>query len=79
MKFVICGYYGFANAGDEAILQALLNQLRAAQPAAQCTVLSGDPLATQAAHAVTALHFTDLDAITTALANCEAALADCKL
>ena len=71
MKFVICGYYGFANAGDEAILQALLNQLRAAQPAAQCTVLSGDPAATQAAHAVAALHFTDLDAITTALSECD--------
>ena len=71
MKFVICGYYGFANAGDEAILQALLKQLRLAQPAADCTVLSGDPAATQAAHAVAALHFTDLDAITTALANCD--------
>lgn len=71
MKFVICGYYGFANAGDEAILQALLNQLRAAQPAAQCTVLSGDPAATQAMHAVAALHFTDLEAITKALTNCD--------
>ncbi len=71
MKFVICGYYGFANAGDEAILQALLIQLRAAQPAAQCTVLSGDPAATQAAHAVAAIHFTDLDAITAALGNCD--------
>ena len=74
MKFVICGYYGFANAGDEAILQALLNQLRASQPTAQCTVLSGDPLATQALHAVTALHFTDLDGITAALTNCDRAV-----
>ena len=31
-RILVCGYYGFANTGDEAILVALLEDLRANYP-----------------------------------------------
>ncbi len=44
MKHIlISGYYGFRNLGDEAILRQLLENLRAARPGDEITVLSHDP------------------------------------
>lgn len=42
-KIVISGYYGFNNAGDEAMLYAILRSLRALYPKADVTVISGKP------------------------------------
>ncbi len=42
-KVVISGYYGFSNAGDEAMLYAILRALRQCFPEAQITVISGKP------------------------------------
>lgn len=42
-KIVISGYYGFNNAGDEAMLYAILRSLRALYPKADITVISGKP------------------------------------
>lgn len=42
-KIVISGYYGFNNAGDEAMLYAILRSLRALYPKADITVISGRP------------------------------------
>lgn len=67
MRVVIAGYYGFANAGDEAILAAMLLDLRARLPAAALTVVSGDPEATTAAHGVPAVRFTEIGALVEAL------------
>ena len=53
-RIVIVGYYGFANAGDEAILATMLADLREVAPSAEVTVVSGDPAATTAAHGVRA-------------------------
>lgn len=55
-KLVISGYYGFANAGDEAMLTALLNSLRVAEPDLELTVISGDPGATRDSHHVASVH-----------------------
>ncbi len=52
MRILISGYYGFNNAGDEAILAATLGGLRARMPECEITVLSADPVATRAAHGV---------------------------
>lgn len=42
-KIVISGYYGFRNAGDEAMLYAMLRSLRGFLPEAEITVISGRP------------------------------------
>jgi len=55
-KIVISGYYGFNNAGDEALLTAILASLRASDPKADITVISGNPGNTIAKHQVKSLY-----------------------
>jgi polysaccharide pyruvyl transferase WcaK-like protein len=55
MRILISGYYGFDNAGDEAILAGTIGALRSRLPACDLTVLSADPAATHASHAVRAV------------------------
>lgn len=62
-RVLICGYYGFGNAGDELILAAMLHDLRALRPGLAVTVISGDPAATRASHGVDAVHWQDVPAI----------------
>ncbi len=45
-RVVISGYYGFDNIGDEAVLHAMLQALRAVVPGLEATVLSKDPVCT---------------------------------
>lgn len=54
--FVIAGYYGFDNWGDEATLQVLVSRLRAAMPQARPIVLSNAPAATASLHQVEAIN-----------------------
>lgn len=54
MKVLISGYYGFANLGDEAILEVLAHTLTEAGH--QVTVLSADSTRTQQLHSVNAVH-----------------------
>ncbi len=52
MNVVLCGYYGFGNGGDEALLATLLQMLpKHVTP----IVLSGNPTATQQAYGVPAI------------------------
>ena len=51
---MISGYYGAGNAGDEAILSAMLSALRAEIPGARIVVLSRDPPRTAAEHGMEA-------------------------
>ena len=39
-KILISGYYGFANAGDEAMLTAIIESLRQVEKNVELTVLS---------------------------------------
>jgi len=55
-KIVISGYYGFNNAGDEALLTAILASLRAFEPKADITVISGNPGNTIVKHQVKSLY-----------------------
>ena len=57
---MICGAYGLGNAGDEAILSAILREVRTVAPDADITVLSRDPLETAARNGVKALYMFDL-------------------
>ncbi|MBR4425206.1 MAG: polysaccharide pyruvyl transferase CsaB [Oscillospiraceae bacterium] len=53
---LVCGAYGMYNAGDEAVLDAVLGEMRAIDPFMPLTVLSRDPSETAATHGVRALH-----------------------
>lgn len=55
-KIVISGYYGFANAGDEAMLTAIIKALRSREASAELTVISGNPQATATRHRVDSIH-----------------------
>lgn len=55
-RIVISGYYGFANAGDEAMLAAIINTLRSAEKYVELTVISGDPEMTAARYGVVSIH-----------------------
>jgi polysaccharide pyruvyl transferase CsaB len=55
LRALISGYYGFGNAGDEAILAGLVQGFRRLDPSVELTVLSKDPLATESEHGVLAV------------------------
>ena len=56
-RIVISGYYGFRNAGDEAVLAGMLATFRQVGLDARVTVLSADPVGTRAQHpGVDAVH-----------------------
>ncbi len=54
-KIVISGYYGFKNAGDEAMLYSILRAVRSIDPAAEVTVISGKPEQTEKTFGVRAV------------------------
>jgi polysaccharide pyruvyl transferase CsaB len=58
-----CGYYGFANLGDEAVLAGLAYGLRQAGYTARLTVLSADTAYTQREHHLSAVLRTDMRAV----------------
>ncbi len=53
-RFLISGYYGFGNLGDEALLQVTVEHLRRRWPGCAIDVLSGDPARTAEAYGVEA-------------------------
>ena len=59
---LICGAYGHGNAGDEAILEAIVGEMRAIDPDMPVTVLSRTPGETAARNGVRALHTFDFPA-----------------
>ena len=57
---VICGAYGRGNAGDDAILEAILGEMRSIDPDMPVTVLSKDPMSTRRSYRVRAVSRLDL-------------------
>ena len=57
---VICGAYGRGNAGDDAILEAILEEMRSIDPDMPVTVISKDPRSTRLAYRVRAVSRVDL-------------------
>lgn len=71
MRIALSGYYGFGNAGDEAVLAATISGLRARLPDCEPIVLSTDPEATTAAHQVEAAPRWPLGCVTATLRECD--------
>ena len=55
MNFLINGYFGFQNAGDEAVLAAMIAHLRVFDSSATFVATSGDPAATRQMHGIEAI------------------------
>ncbi len=70
-RVVISGYYGFGNAGDEAMLTAIIQSLRR-QGEFEFIVLSNDPARTAREHGVRAIKRTAAGAIARALSSSDA-------
>ena len=70
-KIVISGYYGFANAGDEAMLTSIVRALRGVQPEIDLTVISGNPAETSAKHKVKSIYRFNFFKIYNALKNAD--------
>lgn len=66
-NIVISGYYGFNNAGDEAMLTAILQALRNTFDDPEITVISGNPEATAKAFGVRAVPRFSISSILSAL------------
>ena len=59
-KIVISGYYGFCNAGDEAMLSAMIGAFWDLEPGVRITVISGNPKDTAERHGVQAVQRFDM-------------------
>lgn len=70
-KLVISGYYGFGNAGDEAMLAAILEAILDVIPNAEITVISGNPKDTMDKHGVKAISRLSPLPIIKALKGCD--------
>lgn len=66
---VLSGYYGFSNSGDDAILEAIITQLRDACPNISITVLSNTPKETAEMYRVNSVDRFDFFALRKLLAR----------
>jgi polysaccharide pyruvyl transferase CsaB len=69
IEIVISGYYGFGNAGDEAMLAAMVEAFGDLDPNVKLTVLSGNPADTRRRHGVEAVYRLNVPAIVRVLAR----------
>ncbi len=60
MKFLILGYYGFFNSGDDAILYAVCQDIKAQNENNKITVMSNNPESTEKEYGVSAIPRFDL-------------------
>ncbi len=67
---LLSGYYGFDNIGDEAVLAAIVQQLKQHLPGVPFVVLSNDPAATKRNHGVIAVNRWDWRAVRQAMKEC---------
>lgn len=68
---LIAGYYGFGNVGDEAILSAILTDLRQQRPGLEFIVISSNPTETVAMHRVRSVHWKDIHGLLDAARECD--------
>lgn len=68
-EIVLSGYYGFANAGDEAMLAAMIEAFTDIDPSIRITVISGNPEDTKKRHGVNAVYRLNYPEITRVLSR----------
>lgn len=74
MRFLLSGYYGFGNVGDEALLEAIVAQLRTRHPYAEIDVLSANPTATAEQLRIDATPRWDVKAVRAAIERADVVL-----
>jgi polysaccharide pyruvyl transferase CsaB len=74
VRVLLSGYYGFGNLGDEALLEVIVQRLRAAFRQPAIDVLSAAPLRTAAEHGVEATARWDWRAVRAAIARADVVL-----
>ena len=71
MKFVISGYYGFGNNGDDALLLAITKEIKSLYPDAEITVLSKSPKKTEKQYHVRSVNRYNVFSVLNALHRCD--------
>ena len=66
---VICGAYGMGNSGDEAILEAVMAQVRSIDPDMPITVMSRSPENIGKKFGVNSIHMFDVPSFLRAMAS----------
>ncbi len=70
-KFLISGYYGYDNFGDEAILRAIVSEIRNKFPNSAISVISNSPERTKKLHQCESVHKYDVFGILAGLLGCD--------
>ncbi|MDA8235334.1 MAG: polysaccharide pyruvyl transferase CsaB [Clostridia bacterium] len=70
-RVLISGYYGFNNAGDEAVLFSIVSTLKQLKPDVEIVVLSNDPAKTTSQHSVKAVNRWKIPEILLAVQKCD--------
>ncbi|MFH2070568.1 MAG: polysaccharide pyruvyl transferase CsaB [Elusimicrobiota bacterium] len=68
---LIAGYFGFGNAGDELILNSIIENVRKEKAGAKITVLSNSPLETALLYGVTAVSRWNLPGVARSIKACD--------
>lgn len=63
MKFLLLGYYGFFNSGDDAILHAVCQDIKSQDENCEITVMSNNPESTEKEYGVRAIKRYDMVAV----------------
>lgn len=71
MKIALSGYYGFDNAGDEALLLAITSSIKAMAAQADFVVFSGNPARTTSSHGLEAVYHKNPLAVFQQLRECD--------
>ena len=74
MQFLVSGYYGFGNVGDEALARVIVSELRRRYPYADINVLSAQPEVTAHELGVRATPRAQLGAVRAAIAQSDVVL-----
>ena len=73
-RVLMSGYYGFSNAGDDAILQSIRDSLQSSDENIEISVLSNDPAQTGSRYSVNAIPRFNLPAVWRAVGRCDVLL-----